>query len=302
MPADATTGLRLVDTAFGPVQVALTAGAGPVVLASHAGIGGVDQAGLMLDWLAASGYRRLLVSRPGYLDTPLVGRESFQQQADLFASLLDTLNLPRVAVVTLSSGGPPGYLFAARHPDRVTALVAISSVSGHFEPSHTPGPVAQALFTSRVGELLTRAMARHAPRQLVTQLLRAESHLTREQIRGQADHVLCSPQVLAWLRLFVGTLHPYRPRRAGTDNDTVQLARITDLPLAAIRCPTLVVHGTHDADVPFDHGERAHEQITGAEYRWIESGSHLGFWLAPNAEPSRAAARDFLDRHCRSEI
>ena len=286
---------HVVDTALGPVQCELTDGDGPVVLASHAGIGGVDQARLMLDWLATHSYRQLLVSRPGYLDTPLVNRESFQQQADLFAALLDALDLPQVAVVTLSSGGPPGYLLAARHPDRVSALVAISSVSGHYEPQHTAGPVAQALFTSRVGEFLTRTMARLAPRQLVTQLLRAESHLTPEQVRTQVDHVLRTPQVWAWLRAFIDTLHPYRPRRPGTDNDTAQLAQITDLPLADIRCPTLIVHGTHDADVPLEHGTRAHEQITGAEHRWIQSGSHLGFWLAPDAEPVRAAARDFLD-------
>jgi pimeloyl-ACP methyl ester carboxylesterase len=291
---------RLIHTALGPVQVDLTAGPGPVVLASHAGIGGVDQADLMLDWLAPTGYRRLLVSRPGYLETPLASREAFEQQADLFAAVLDTLELARVAVVTLSSGGPPGYLLAARHPDRVAALVAISSVSGRYEPPHAAGPLAQALFTSRIGEILTRTMARHAPRQLVTQLLRAESCLPPEQIREQAEYVLRSPQVAAWLHSFIGTLHPYRPRRAGTDNDTVQLARITELPLAFIRCPTLVVHGTHDADVALDHGKRARAQIRGAEHRWIEAGSHLGFWLAPNAEPARLAARNFLDRHCGS--
>ena len=288
-----------MDTALGPVQADLDTGAGPVVLASHAGIGGVDQAGLMLDWLAGGGYRRLLVSRPGYLGTPLAGRETFQRQADLFAALLDALDLPRVAVVTLSSGGPAGYLLAARHPDRVSALVAISSVSGHHEPSHAAGPVAQAVFTSPVGKVLTRTLARRAPRQLVTQLLRAESHLTPEQVREQADHVLRSPEVLAWLRSFTGTLHPYRPRRPGTDNDTVQLARVTDLPLDTIRCPTLVVHGTHDADVPFGHGERAAARIPGARHRWIGSGSHLGFWLAPHAEPARAAARAFLARATR---
>ncbi|HEY3609012.1 MAG TPA: alpha/beta fold hydrolase [Pseudonocardiaceae bacterium] len=139
MPSSATIGPRLMDTALGPIQFELTGMTGPVVLASHAGIGGVDQARLMLDWLPTDGYQRLLVSRPGYLDTPLAGRESFPQQADLFAALLDALNLPRVAVVTLSSGGPAGYLLAARHPERVTAVVAISSVSGHHEPSHTAG-------------------------------------------------------------------------------------------------------------------------------------------------------------------
>jgi pimeloyl-ACP methyl ester carboxylesterase len=230
----------------------------------------------------------------------LAGRESFERQADLFVALLDALDLAQVAVVTLSSGGPAGYLLAAGHPDRVTALVAISSVSGRYEPAHAPGPVAQALFTSRLGEFLTATMARHTPRQLLTQLLRAESDLTPEQIRAQADHVLRTPHALAWLGAFLDTLHPYRTRRPGTDNDTSQLARIANLPLADIRCPTLIVHGTRDADVPLEHGKHAHEHIPGAEQRWIESGSHLGFWLAPNAEPTRAAAREFLDRHCRS--
>jgi pimeloyl-ACP methyl ester carboxylesterase len=298
MLPDSAIGARSVETALGPVQVELTSGTGPVVLASHAGIGGIDQARLMLDWLPDQDYRRLLVSRPGYLDTPLAGRESFEQQADLFAAVLDALGLPQVAVATLSSGGPPGYLFAARHPERVTALVAISSVSGHHEQAHAPGPVAQALFTSRFGEFITTTMARRAPRQLVTQLLRAESSLTPEQVRTQAEHVLRTPEVLAWLRAFTDTLHPYRPRRPGTDNDTAQLARTTELPLADVRCPTLIVHGTHDADVPIEHGVRAHEQIPGAQRHWIESGSHLGFWLAPTAEAARARAREFLDHHC----
>jgi hypothetical protein len=57
------------------------------------------------------------------------------------------------------------------------------------------------------------------------------------------------------------------------------------MPLREVRCPTLVVHGTHDADVKFCHGARAHEYIPGAHRVWIEDGSHLGFWLSPT--PSR---------------
>ena len=289
------TEYRVVETSLGPVQYQLTDGVGPIVLASHAGIGGVDQARLILDWLPQR-CRRLSVSRPGYLATPLAGRESFARQADLFAALLDALSLCQVAVVTLSSGGPAGYLLAARHPDRVTALVAISSVSGRYQRPRPPGPITQALFTSRLGDALTRTVARRAPRRLVTQLLRAESDLTAEQIRVQAEHVLNTPQVLAWLRTFVGTLGPYRPRKPGTDNDTRQLAQLSDLPLADIRCPALIVHGTHDADVPIHHAEHAHAQIPGAQDRWIESGSHLGFWLAPNADSTRAVAHQFLDQ------
>ena len=291
---------RLVDTALGPVQYDLTDGEGPVVLASHAGFGGVDQARLILDWVAPDRYRLLSVSRPGYLATPLAGRETFEGQADLFAALLDTLGLPWVAVVTLSSGGPAGYLLAARHPDRVTALVAISSVSGRHQQANAPGPITRAVFTTRVGEMLTRTTARAAPGMLVRQLLRAESRLTDQQIREHVDHVLRTPKALDWLRSFVGTLHPYQSRLAGTDNDTAQLVQMADLPMHDVHCPTLIVHGTHDVDVPFDHATRAHQHITGAQHHWIEPGSHLGFWLAPTANRARSSAREFLDRHHRS--
>jgi hypothetical protein len=41
---------RTIDTAAGKVEFDLTEGDGPVVLASHGGIEGVDQARLMLNW------------------------------------------------------------------------------------------------------------------------------------------------------------------------------------------------------------------------------------------------------------
>lgn len=284
-------------TALGPVEYHLTAGDGPVVLASHGGMGGTDQARLLLSWLDPSAYRLLSVSRPGYLGTPLEGRETPERQADLFAALLDVLDLPRAAVITLSSGGPAGYLLAARHPGRVTALVAISSVSGPYQPAHNVGPVAQAVFASRLGQWLTSALAARKPAWLVRALLRGESTLTQEDIDAQAAHVLRTPAALDWLRSFMTTLHPYRPRKPGTDNDTRQLTRLTGLPLEDIRCPALIVHGTHDADVPFEHAATAQQRISGAQHHWIDHGSHLGFWLNQHAGHAHAHARGFLDQH-----
>jgi hypothetical protein len=42
---------QVIETAVGPVEVDLTEGEGPVVLANHAGLGGVDQARVLLSWL-----------------------------------------------------------------------------------------------------------------------------------------------------------------------------------------------------------------------------------------------------------
>src|SRR3970040_1811240 len=94
---------QIIDTALGKVEFDLTDGEGPVVLASHGGIGGVDQARLLLSWLDPTKYRFLPVSRPGYLGTPLSSGQSFEAQADLFAPLLDALGVEQVAVVTLSA-------------------------------------------------------------------------------------------------------------------------------------------------------------------------------------------------------
>jgi pimeloyl-ACP methyl ester carboxylesterase len=288
---------QTIETALGPVEFALTEGAGPVVLASHGGAGGVDQARLALSWLEHAQYRLLSLSRPGYLGTPLESGQSIEAQADLFAALLDALRLERTAVVALSSGGPPGYVFAARHPDRVWALVAIDSVSGRHEMPETANPIAEALFMGRIGQYLMTVIGRKKPAWLLRQILGSTAYFTKRQLRAHLDFALGSPDAVDFIQAFAGTLYPYKPRKPGTDNDTALNSQLPALPLEQVRCPALVVHGTHDADVKFYHGVFAHERIAGAERVWIEEGDHLGFWLSPHGAQARQVAREFLDRH-----
>ena len=59
------------------------------------------------------------------------------------------------------------------------------------------------------------------------------------------------------------------------DNDLEQFRAIEPLPLDGVRCPTLVVHGTHDRAVPFSHGETSAREIAGAEIHRVEKGWHL---------------------------
>jgi pimeloyl-ACP methyl ester carboxylesterase len=287
----------VVRTAVGDVEFAIDAGDAPVVLASHAGLGGFDQARLILDWLDPREYRRLAVSRPGYLRTPLESGRSPVEQADMFAALLDRLDIRRVAVVTLSAGGPAGYLFAARHPERVAALVCIDSVSGRHELPETAGPIAQAMFMSDWGQALMRAVIRRKPSWVVRELLRGTAHFSKPQLDRHVAHVLASSDALAFIGSFVETMAPYRPRVAGSENDAEQLRQLARLPLESVRAPVLIVHGTHDADVKFHHGVYAFEHISAAERYWIDEGDHLGFWLSPESRSAQDTARAFLRRH-----
>jgi pimeloyl-ACP methyl ester carboxylesterase len=288
---------RIIQTALGKVEFDLTEGEGPVILASHGGLGGVDQARLSLGWLDPALYKLLSLSRPGYLGTPLSSGRSFEEQADLFAALLDALKIETVAVVTLSAGGPPGYQFAMRHSDRVWALVAIDSVSGHYNMPETAGPVTQAIFMSQPGMRIMKLIGQKKPAWLLPEMFHGIAYYNKQQLQAHIDFTLRSPSALAFMRGLMDSFNPYKPRLAGNDNDMALFHQLTHVPVEQVRCPTLIVHGTHDADVKFYDGVYAYEHIEGAERFWIEDGSHLGFWLSPHAAQAQDKAREFLCRH-----
>jgi pimeloyl-ACP methyl ester carboxylesterase len=288
---------QIIGTALGKVEFELTEGDGPVVLASHGGIGGVDQARLLLNWLDPTQYRLLSLSRPGYLNTPLSSGKSFEAQADLFAALLDALQIEQAAVITISAGGPPGYQFAVRYPNRIWALVAIASVSGRYHTPETVGPVTQALFMSQWGQTFVKKIARRKPAWLLQEMFKGTGYYDKHQLQAHIDFSLRSPEALNFAHALIDSMNPFEPRKAGNDNDAVQLQQLTHGPLRQVRCPTLIIHGTHDADVKFYDGVYAYENIPGAERFWIEYESHLGFWLSPDASKAQEVAREFLRRH-----
>jgi pimeloyl-ACP methyl ester carboxylesterase len=286
-----------VFTEKGTIEFDTSGTNGLVILSIHGGIGGADQARLMANWLDSRTYRILSPSRPGYLGTPLSSGKTFEQQADLLVALLDHLNIEKVAVVCLSAGGPPAYQFAIRHPDRIWALVAIDSVSGSYHPPETAGPLTEAIFMSRLGQKIVKGIMDKQPQWLLAEVFQGIGSFTKEQKKRQIDHVLNDPQALAFLKALLDTMNPYAQRKKGNENDMQEFLKLTHLPLEQIQCPSLIIHGTHDADVKFADGVYAYEHIPLAERYWIEEGDHLGFWLSQHAEQAQECARAFLQTY-----
>ena len=301
MPKELLPGITLdpkvIKTHLGPVEYELTPGDGPVVLCSHGGLGGVDQARAMTGWVDTSRFRVLSVSRPGYLGTPLESGPGLEDQADLFAALLDALAIDKAAMVSASAGGPPGYMFAIRHPDRIRAMVVIDGVSGYYDLPETAGAVAQAIFTTDLGQKLLAKLGEMRPDLFLKQVFQAEAYLTKKQTAEHLEYAMGSESAKAFIKAFMNTMNPYKLRKAGTENDMELYRKLDHLPVEKVRCPSLIIHGTHDADVKFYDGVYAYEHIEGAERFWIEEGSHLGFWLCKNGPAARAAAAEFLERH-----
>src|SRR5262245_53758090 len=126
-------GSTIVDTSLGKVEY-IDQGHGPTVLFVHGSPGGCDQGAVMTEFLVERGFRTISISRPGYLGTPLSDRVAKpDQQADLEVALMDSLRIDTFGVMCWSGGGPSSYRLAAKHPDRVSALVTLAAASKNYE-------------------------------------------------------------------------------------------------------------------------------------------------------------------------
>ncbi|WP_285658421.1 alpha/beta hydrolase [Actinomycetospora sp. NBRC 106375] len=285
---------EIAETALGPVEYAVVGTGSPVVVV-HGSPGGIDAAALMARILPRDRVSAILLSRPGYLGTPLAGRSTIDEQADLVAALLDHLAIDRAGVYTWSGGGPSGYRLAVRHPERVTALVANAAVCQAYEAPHQD-LATRLMFTTAPGRWLLRLLAAHQPEQYIRSELASEGDLTDEQLSRRVEEVLADPAKRDLALALGPTAVPDAHRRAGFHNDLDRFAAITSLELEKITAPTLVVQGTADSDLPPAQSTFAADTIPGAELLTLDSGTHLALYTHPDAAAAQARVVEFLTR------
>jgi pimeloyl-ACP methyl ester carboxylesterase len=262
----------VLETSRGDVQLA-TEGMGPPVLVIHGGPGGFDQGLAWCRHLRDGGCELLAPSRPGYLRTPLESGLRPEDQADLYAAILDTLGIERAAILGFSSGGPSAVHFAARHADRVTALFLDTAILQPFEPPISA--LERAALESSSIVWLSYQMARRIPKLMTRWAVGGMSDgLTKEQKKAAS----------AWITSDQGRLHdfqealisvaPRKYRQPGWANDQVNEAGLAPIPFADVTAPTLVAQGTNDGIVPVEHATVAADQIAGAELIFVQEGHH----------------------------
>lgn len=262
---DAPGGRRIAYCSYGdPAAVP--------VIALH-GTPGSRYEGLALHRAATdAGVRLVFPDRPGYGGTDPVPGSGFHRWNDDFLSLLDHLGQDRATLVAISGGGGYALSAAQAHPGRVTRLIlAAAAVPGAPKEAYA-GRIPIVTWLDRI--------VRWAP-PVAGAMLAGTGVFKR--VRGREQNLAAWPRAD---RLVMSTpefralsdLDTAEGRRQGMDaalTDLAGYARPLPVPLAALRVPTVFVHGDADGNVPVGVARWAHAQIAGAELRIVPGGGHL---------------------------
>lgn len=200
---------------------------------------------------------------------------AFEDQVRDLEAVVDAAGVRRFPLLCISQGTPVGIAYAVRHPERVSHLVLHGGYArGRRRRSRDPKAIEEADAMQKLMELgWGRPDA--AWRQFFTSQFIPNGTPEQHDWFNELQRVSTSPANA------VRMLRPFE------DSDVTEL-------LPQIRCPTLVLHATHDIRVPFDEGRLIAGGIEHARLVPLDSANHLMVESDPAWPRWREEVRDFL--------
>jgi pimeloyl-ACP methyl ester carboxylesterase len=249
---------------------------GPPVLLLHGFLGSTDDWTLVIDVLAAAGYRVIAFDRPpfGLSDKATSLDYSVAGQAALTLGLMDALGIERASLVGHSAGGAVAAQAALDAPDRVERLALVAAAIGLEDGGGEPPDFGPLSFITEADPDDPEAQAQL--RDLVTSPL---ARVFAGELVGRDMFQLDGWEggLLAFVRDNLNTADPLRP------------ADLSDLPM-----PVTLIWGEDDSIVPLAVGERLQEALPDAE--WISYADAGHMVMQDVTDDFNAALIEFLGR------
>jgi pimeloyl-ACP methyl ester carboxylesterase len=272
----------VIPSPYGDIEYT-EGGSGPPVLVIHGSGGGYDQGELIARAVLDEQFHWIAPSRFGYLRSTFREGATFDDQAHAYAYLLDQLGVEKVAVVTLSHGGPSALLFAVLHPERVSSLTLISAGVA----SSAAADQAQA---NQKGDMLMTIYKYDPLYWAITKLFKRQFM----ELMGANEAVIAglTPEQRELVGQIIDYMNPSSPRSAGAAFDNK--ATMPNERIAAIQAPTLILHATDDTLQLYHNAEFAAATIPGARLVRFERGGHL-LMIVEQATIRPAVQKHILD-------
>jgi pimeloyl-ACP methyl ester carboxylesterase len=172
-------------------------------------------------------------------------------------ALLDVLEVARADVFGSSMGGMIAQTLAIEHPDRVRTLTSLMSTTGEVEFG-APDPGTMATLLGVLTPQDDRA-ARIANATLMSKTIGTPSVFDEARAQRRAT-------------TFVD--RAYDPAGTGRQLVAILASGSRADGLAALRLPTIVLHGDRDPLVDISGGRRTAELVPGAEFRVLDGMGH----------------------------
>ncbi len=199
-------------------------------------------------------FSRLIIfdKRGTGMSDPMTYAPPIDERMDDIRAVMDAAGSERAALLGYSEGGALALVFAAAHPNRVSAVIAYASFARLLRGSDYPFGIAEEDIV-RFVEGAKRAGATGELYDVVIPSRRGDEHF--RQWFARITRLAASPAMMD-LSL-----------RANVSIDIRQV-------LPSIRVPTLVLHRKDDQLLPVDHGRYLGEHIPGAKYVELPGGDH----------------------------
>lgn len=222
------------------------------------------------------GYRTIALDLRGfgYTERPTgIAPYTREGQVELLRDVLDRLALDRVHLVGHSYGGAIALTFATVHPERLLSLVAIDSA----RPDYPQIRRRQIARLRPLTELYIRswALRRRTVQNALESSIWDDSLVTRELVDAYLDRL----RVEGAPRAYFGVTAPAPEPE-------------TEVQLAGIETPVLVVWGAEDRLIPVAEGRKATEKIPCHRFVVFPETGHMPMEERP--ETLAAALRDFF--------
>jgi class 3 adenylate cyclase len=212
-----------------------------------------DSLGRVVDRLTTFSRMITFDRRGSGLSDPLSGAPTLEEQMDDVIAVMDAAGSKRAAIAGTLEGGPMAALFAATHPDRVSALVLYATFA-----RATRAPGYEWPWSAEQRQLHMDYAVEHWGEGLVAGSV-APSQMDNAEFMewaGRLERLAASPATIK--RIF----------------DLIGEIDVRDI-LPSIRVPTLVMHRAGDSFINIEHSRYMAERIPDARFVELKGGDNM---------------------------